>query len=142
MNDDLLPIGTLTFFVNVPRNDVLTSEEQRYLAEATVSAFRKKLQESEFGNTIVITSVTHRRGCIVISVGLALVIPAVSGIAAGIIQYPKLRTGIIAIAKDINSLKVRLKRWKAEKSVCLMREDLELEVPINRDNRTSQEDDG
>lgn len=142
MNDDLLPIGTVTFFVNVPKNDVLTFEEQSWLVETTVSTFRKKLQESEFGNAIVITSVTHRRGCIIISVGLALVVSVASGIATGIIQYPKLRAGVIAIAKDINSLRVRLKRWEAEKPVCLMREDIEMQIPASRISRASHEDDG
>lgn len=125
MNDEVVPIGSVTFFVNVPKGDTLADEEQDYLAGRTVSWFQEQLQHGEYGNAIVVTSFSRRQGCLIIPITLGLVVTVIGGIGTCIIKYPDLRKGIIAIAEDVNKLKVKLKRWREAGSVCVMREDLE-----------------
>lgn len=100
--------GEISFFINIPRDDALASEEADELSRIVVDAFTRKLKDSRLAPYISVEGYSWERGCLITSIALSAV---VVGVLKGVKDYPDLKKGAIEVAKDLNGMTVGLKRW-------------------------------
>lgn len=138
--DNHQSIGSVSFFVNDPKEHRLTDEDIRAIELFIVSAFETSIKCSSFGDRITITGVVSQRGCVVVTVSLAAVF---LGVTTFLKDYEKIRSGTIQLAKDLNGLGVKLANWKKEHKVWFYRSDEpELETFKKKKKRRSKKKEG
>tara|TARA_R110000824_G_scaffold196865_1_gene380122 strand:+ start:58 stop:474 length:417 start_codon:yes stop_codon:yes gene_type:complete len=118
--DDHQPIGSVSFFVNDPKEHRLTDEDIRAIESFVVAAFETSIKNARFSNQVTITGVVSQRGCVVVTISLAAVF---FGVTTFLKDYEKIRSGTIQLAKDLNGLGVKLANWKKEHKVWFYRSD-------------------
>ena len=100
----LLPIGRLSFFTNVPAGHRPTDEECVAVANDIRRRFEAGLQAAGLADQVRVAGVDYRRGCIV--TGLTLVV-VVGGAYKVVADYrDKLRPSLMQIWSDLKALKV------------------------------------
>jgi hypothetical protein len=122
-------IGSVSFFVNVhPHQEAcITDGYALDIEKALLDYFKDQLQQHQLAELVVVEGSTWERGCIIITLTLAVAtslagnIPAAgmavaAGSAAGvgivktIKDYPKIREGVKAIIEDMKGVVIRVRK--------------------------------
>jgi hypothetical protein len=114
-------LGSVAFFINVPRGVVLSVEEELDLAHQTAAAFEAALAQSSLRDQIAIHDIDMRRGCLITTITLCV---AATALYVFVKDYTKLREGVIAICQDVQRGSAALKRWSAAQQIWWYREDI------------------
>lgn len=116
----IVEAGSITFFVNgiIEEQGWVSREDAKELADALESQFREKFGKSHISEFYQITSVKWQLGCVLETISFGVI----AGLLyKGIKDYPKFRDGLIALAKDFNSVYLYLKRKKSYHKVGIYR---------------------
>jgi hypothetical protein len=125
-------MGSVTFFINVSAfSNWIQLDDAKSLAKSLEDRFREKLEESDIKEYVTVTSVDWKYGCVMETFSFDLVSAGVLActVAGGIIKYPDIRNGIIAIAKDIHNSYLYLKN-KQQHKVLFIEDKLYLEHEV------------
>lgn len=120
--------GSLSFFINDPKEHDISDEEIASLGETIARHYSELIAKSEFRDVIKVSRIGSKRGCIIITLHLAVAV-TVAGGGVSVIEilknYPKIRKGAIDMGKDLNKLRLTLKRLSRELKVWFYRDDID-----------------
>ncbi len=117
-------IGSISFLVNVPSDQMLTESEVADLEAQIVERFGAQLRDG-LGGRLEIEGVTSRRGCLIVEISMCV---AVGATIKFVKDYPDIRKGAIQLAEDLDSLRIKAQGWAKSVSAWFYREDLVEEV--------------
>lgn len=101
---NLVEIGQVRFFTNVPSGLVLTDVQCVAVALAVKAEFLRRLRASGLGDEVVVARVEYERGCIITGLTLAVV---AGGLYKFVANYKdKIRPGLIQIWADMKAIPV------------------------------------
>jgi hypothetical protein len=128
--------GTISFFVNDPKDEPVSDEEMAALGRLIAERYTARLNDSPLRGVIVVQGFEARRGCIIVSLHLAAVVAAASttvlAVKGFLEKYKDIREGAILLAKDLNNLRVKLNSWSKEHAVWFYNDDLEYQKAKKR----------
>lgn len=128
---NIVDAGSITFFVNghVEEQGWISHEDAKILADDLEIQFRKKFEKSNLSEFYQITSVKWQLGCVLETISFGVVVAL---LYKGIKEYPKFREGLIALAKDFNSVYLYLKNKSSRHKVGIYRLQLSEKEEIEK----------
>ena len=127
-NSETIEIGTVTFMVNIGKDETISDDEMVELSAAITAEFKKAAERRKLENEISVLSTTVGRGCVTVALTIGAVVVA-TGAAAKVVlsflkDYEDIRNGALLLSKDINGIKVKIERWTEKRFAWLFRDDL------------------
>lgn len=121
-------IGSISFFINDPKEHDISDEEIASVGETIAKHYSELIANSEFRDVMKVSRIESKRGCIIITLHLAVAV-SVAGGGVSVIEilknYPKIREGAIKLGQDLNKLRIALKKAARELKVWFYRDDID-----------------
>lgn len=121
-------IGSISFFINDPKEHDISDEEIASVGETIATHYSELIANSEFRDVMKVSRIQSKRGCIIITLHLAVAV-SVAGGGVSVIEilknYPKIREGTIKMGQDLNKLRIALKKAARELKVWFYRDDID-----------------
>lgn len=114
---DILPIGSFSIFVNTNSlwDEFPDQATQQSIATAIVTELQKRLGETEYGESIVITDIRVTVGCIIITISLGtLTAGGVVAAAYNVVKdFDKLEANVPKIINGFKNIWIKITRSKS-----------------------------
>jgi len=127
MTEESVAIGTVSFFVNAPKDSDPTRHDMQEVGAQVSGLFGELLSaDPETSGKVRIDSVEARRGCIIVAINIVLVAKAagIGGAIWAVKDYAKIRESIVRLAKDLQKAYVTVERWARPYRVWFYRDDM------------------
>lgn len=128
---NIVDAGSITFFVNglIEEQGWISHEDAKILADDLEIQFREKFEKSNVSEFYHIISVKWQIGCVLETISFGVV----AGLLyKGIKDYPKFRDGLVALAKDFNSVYLYLNSKNSRHKVGIYRLQLSEKEEIEK----------
>lgn len=120
------PIGSIAFLVNIGKGTTITDEDLAAAQSIIIHEFENGLARHGVADMVRIDSVESRRGCIIITINISVMV-AVATSSFAIIEffrhYPQVRRGIVMTIRDLNMARIRIAEF-GERLTCVFRTDI------------------
>lgn len=121
-------IGSISFFVNDPKEHDISEEEIGSLGEMIAKHYAERVAESELRGIVRVSRIESRRGCIIIVLHLAVSLAIGGGTAVEVLKnYKTIRDNLTLMAKDLHKLRIELKKFPKALKVWFYRDDIDTE---------------
>lgn len=115
-------IGTVTFLVNVPKEDDVSDEALGEIGQIVRREFEeRRATRPVLADGLVVQNVSTERGCILVTLSLGVI---VGGALSFLKNYKAIREGVILLSQDLEGIFVRSRGWFGSGRVTYYREDL------------------
>ncbi|HEV2111398.1 MAG TPA: hypothetical protein VGT99_08595 [Gammaproteobacteria bacterium] len=142
MSASYADIGSISFFVNDPKEHDISEDEIDSLGEMIAGHYTECLAKSELRNAVRVSRVESRRGCIIITLHLTIALVVASGGSLTVFEilknYKNYRENLIAIAKDLHKLRIELKKFSKALKVWFYRDDIDPDKDKDKDKHKKE----
>ena len=130
MDNQKIKIGTITILVVLPKefDHQLTEDEISHVERVVADEFQSRVERSELQGALLVGNSSSEYGCLLVTIEILAVL------AAGykfVKDYPKLREGTIAIAKDFDRLKLKIRGKEYEQGNVVRDTSFDTEEAVN-----------
>lgn len=137
MSEKYTNIGSISFFINDSKEHDITDDEVASLGKIIGEHYAELFAKSELLSCVKVSGIDARRGCIIITIHLAVAL-AVGGPATGILiltKYKKIRDNIILASQDLDKLRKKLREtFPKGRGLWFYRDDLDQDRDKRDDN--------
>ncbi|NYS62465.1 hypothetical protein [Vreelandella salicampi] len=140
MNEKTIKIGSITILVILPKelDHQLTEEEISYVESCVKEEFQSRIDKSWLQGAIKVGNTSSEYGCLVVTIEILVIL---SALYKFIKDYPKLRDSAIAIAKDIQRLRLKLRGKEYSQGNIVRDSDFEIEEAVKEAIKQLEEND-
>jgi len=131
---EYIDLGKLSFVVDIPE-DLLSNEEIKDIAFKIKSDLEYLLLSTTLTSHVRVNKLGYRYGCLEIIVNLVWVMiggMTIKSIKHFLIDYPKIREGVLTLARDIKLLKIKIK-GETKKKGTFVRDNLKSKEQIMKE---------